>query len=74
MEKLQLKQQENKLIGGFSILSTNKLRSISGGEITNGECTNRADLSCNVKNTVSCNNYSPDSCKTSNNTLRCQNY
>ena len=74
MEKLQLKQQENQLIGGFSVLSTNKLRSINGGEISNGTCTNREDLACNVKNTVSCNNYSADHCKTSNNTLRCQNY
>lgn len=74
MEKLQLKQQENKLIGGFSVLSTNKLKSINGGEISNGICTNREDLACNVKNSENCQNYSGNHCKDSTNSNRCQNY
>lgn len=73
MKNLEITQKDDKLFGGFTVLSTEKLRAINGGIKTNdGICTNR-DTSCNTTNSVNCTNYGDRNCATSVNSKFCQN-
>lgn len=72
--KLNLIQENEKLTGGFSVLSNEKLKRISGGVIVNGTCTNKEYKACgsNVNERV-CTNYHAGSCIDSVNAGFCQN-
>lgn len=76
MEKanLGLVQKDDKLSGGFTVLTTEKLKKINGGEnLPNKDCTNRSSA-CNTTNTSTCTNWGDRNCATSLNKDFCQNH
>lgn len=72
-DHLELTQENDKLLGGFSVLSTEKLRRINGGVADpNTKCTNNDSRVCNTTNKTTCTNYNGH-CADSYNADFCQN-
>jgi bacteriocin-like protein len=70
---LEITQKNDKLFGGFKILSKEKLKSINGGLKSNTEvCTNKT-TECNTTNSTHCTNWGDRNCATSVNSKFCQN-
>ncbi|TSJ45638.1 hypothetical protein [Fluviicola chungangensis] len=62
-KKLNLIQENEKLKGGFSVLSHEKLKKITGGIIVNDTCTNKEYKACRDNlNRSFCTNIHVESC------------
>jgi hypothetical protein len=72
-KNLELTQKDDKLFGGFTILTTEKLRGINGGIKNNDGICRNTSIACNTTNSQHCTNIGDANCATSVNSRFCQN-
>lgn len=72
--KLKIIQENNRLLGGFSILSKEKQKRLTGGVLINETCSNYDIKACGSNvNKKFCTNYHVGSCIDTVNSGICRN-